>query len=168
MARERYRANAQWSVAAHSLLFCFTCTSSLVLALRSIESVADGDIQTMAAASGGLLTVEESTVLSNILYAALEYVADAGSQAECIVLQPILLHYEAEIARGGEHTEVQYVALCHDAGIGFQLPTMLQAEGVIEVEKEDGFGESHLRLTCGYARVIEGHCVPKLLSADGP
>ena len=45
---------------------------------------------------------------------------------------------------------------------------MLKAEGVVQVEEEDGLGEGHIRLACGASRIVVGHCVPKLLSANRP
>ena len=76
---------------AHTLLLGFTCTSSLILALLGIEGVTDRDIQTVATASCFLQSVEEATIMSHILYATLAPIADAGTQAQGIILQPALV-----------------------------------------------------------------------------
>ena len=66
---------------AHALLLGFTCTCTLILALLGVEGVTDGDVQTVATASCFLHSVEETTIMSHILYATLEHIADAGTQA---------------------------------------------------------------------------------------
>ena len=58
---------------AHALLLGFTCTCAFIFALLGVEGVADRDVQTVATASCFLHTVEESTILSYILYATLEH-----------------------------------------------------------------------------------------------
>ncbi len=64
---------------AHALPLGFTCTCSLILTLLGIEGVKDGDVQTVATASCFLHSVEETTIMSHILHATLEHIADAGT-----------------------------------------------------------------------------------------
>ena len=82
---------------AHALLLGFTCTCTLILALLGVEGVTDRDVQTVATASCFLHSVEETTIMSHILYATLEHIADAGTQAQGIILQPALLYHKTEV-----------------------------------------------------------------------
>ena len=82
---------------AHALTLGFTCTSSLILTLLGVEGVADRDVQTVATASRFLHSVEETTIMSHILHATLEHIADAGTQAQGIVLQPALLYHKTDV-----------------------------------------------------------------------
>ena len=82
---------------AHALLLGFTCTGSLILTLLGIEGVADRDVQAVATASCFLQSVEETTIVGHILHATLEHVADAGTQAQGIVLQPAFLYHKTEV-----------------------------------------------------------------------
>ena len=84
---------------AHALPLGFTCTSSLILALLGVEGVADRDVQAVATASCFLHSVEETTIVSHILYATLEHITDAGTQAQGIILQPALLYHKTDIIR---------------------------------------------------------------------
>ena len=84
-------------VIRHALPLGFTCTGSLIFTLLGIEGVTDRDVQTVATASCFLHSVEETTVMSHILYATLEHIADAGTQAQGIVLQPALLYHKTEV-----------------------------------------------------------------------
>ena len=82
---------------AHALPLGFTCACSLILALLGIEGVTDRDVQTVATASRFLHSVEETTIMSHILHATLEHIADAGTQAQGIVLQPALLYHKTDV-----------------------------------------------------------------------
>ena len=83
----------------HSLTLSLSGTSALILALLGVEGVTDRDVQTVATASCFLHSVEETTIMSHILYATLEHITDAGTQAQGIILQPALLYHKTDIIR---------------------------------------------------------------------
>ena len=90
----------KWTlITAHSLLLGFTCACSLILTLRGVEGVTNRDVQAVATASCFLHSVEEATIMSHILYATLEHITDAGTQAQGIILQPALLYHKTDIIR---------------------------------------------------------------------
>ena len=90
-------SKAALCAALHSCFFALTGTCSLILALLGIEGVTDGDVETVITASCFLQSVEETAVMSHILYATLEHIADAGTQAQGIVLQPALLYHNCQL-----------------------------------------------------------------------
>ena len=81
----------------HSLTFCLSGTSALVLALRGVEGVAQRDVQTVVAACLTFPVGVSAAVLTHILNTTLEHIVDRGTQTEGIVLQPTLLNGKAEI-----------------------------------------------------------------------
>ena len=88
----------KWTlITAHSLLLGFTCACSLILALLGIEGIADRDVQTVTTASCFLHSVEKTTIVSHILYATLEHIADAGTQSQGVILQPTFLYHKTDV-----------------------------------------------------------------------
>ena len=75
----------KWTlITAHSLTLSLSGTSALILALLGVEGVTNRDVQAVATASCFLHSGEETTIMSHILNATLEHIADAGTQAQSI------------------------------------------------------------------------------------